>query len=122
VRVGYLANPIFVGPLPKLFGYSVEGGNVMADIRDLLTNLDLTKRWALGVGLLTLIIILAFKHCMPRAPSILFAVIAAITATELRSRSREIRSPPRRNWYLRGSIPYVYVNNQRQITSALLGE
>lgn len=105
MRVGYLAIPIIVGPLPKLFGYSVEGGNVVADIRDLLTNLDLTKSWALGIGRLTLTIILAFKHWMPRAPGILCAVIAAIAATVLRSRSREIRSPPRRNWYLRDSIP-----------------
>ena len=105
MRVGYLAIPIIVGPLPKLFGYSVEGGNVVDNIRDFLTNLDLTKRWALGVGLLTLISILTFKHRMPRAQGIVFAVIAAIAATVLRSRSREIRSPPRRNWYLRDSIP-----------------
>jgi high affinity sulfate transporter 1 len=86
VRVGYLAGlaiTIFVGQLPKLFGYSVEGGNLIADIRDFLTNLDQTNIWALGVGLLTLIIILGFKRWAPRAPGILFAVIAAITATVL---------------------------------------
>jgi high affinity sulfate transporter 1 len=86
VRVGYLAGlaiTIFVGQLPKLFGYSVEGGNLIADTRDFLTNLDLTNIWALGVGLLCLIIILGFKRWAPRAPGILFAVIAAIAATVL---------------------------------------
>ena len=86
VRVGYLAGlaiTIFVGQLPKLFGFSVEGGNLVADLRDFLTNLDQTNIWALGVGLLTLIIILGFKRWAPRAPGILFAVIAAIAATVL---------------------------------------
>jgi len=86
VRVGYLAGlaiTIFVGQLPKLFGYSVEGGNVVADIRDFLTNLDQTNIWALGVGLITLVIILGFKRWMPRAPGILFAVVAAIAVTVL---------------------------------------
>ena len=86
VRVGYLAGlaiTIFVSQLPKLFGYSVEGGNLVADIRDFLANLNQTNIWALGVGLLTLVIILGFKRWMPRAPGILFAVIAAIAATVL---------------------------------------
>jgi high affinity sulfate transporter 1 len=86
VRVGYLAGlaiTIFVSQLPKLFGYSVEGGNLVADIRDFITNLDQTNIWALGVGLLCLVIILGFKRWAPRAPGILFAVIAAIAATVL---------------------------------------
>jgi high affinity sulfate transporter 1 len=86
VRVGYLAGlaiTIFIGQLPKLFGFSVEGGNLVADIRDFLTNLDQTNIWALGVGLLCLAIILGFKRWAPRAPGILFAVIAAIAATVL---------------------------------------
>ncbi|UCF29197.1 MAG: sulfate permease [Chloroflexota bacterium] len=86
VRVGYLAGlaiTIFVGQLPKLFGFSVEGGNFIADVRDFIANLDQTNFWALGVGLLTLIIILGFKRWAPRAPGILFGVIAAIAATVL---------------------------------------
>ncbi len=86
VRVGYLAGlaiTIFVGQLPGLFGYSVEGGNLIADMRDFLTNLDQTNIWALGVGVLCLVIILGFKRWAPRAPGILFAVIAAIAATVL---------------------------------------
>ena len=86
VRVGYLAGlaiTIFVGQLPKLFGFSIEGGNFIADVRDFIANLDQTNFWALGVGLLTLIIILGFKRWAPRAPGILFGVIAAIAATVL---------------------------------------
>lgn len=86
VRVGYLAGlaiTIFVGQLPKLFGFSVEGGNFIADVRDFIANLDQTNFWALGVGLLTLIIILGFKRWAPRAPGILFGVVAAIAATVL---------------------------------------
>ena len=61
VRVGYLAGlaiTIFVGQLPKLFGFSVEGGNVIEDTVAFLANLDQTNIWALGVGLLCLVIIL----------------------------------------------------------------
>jgi high affinity sulfate transporter 1 len=86
VRVGYLAGlaiTIFVGQLPGLFGYSVEGGNLIADTRDFLANLDQTNIWALGVGVLCLVIILGFKRWAPKAPGILFAVIAAIAATVL---------------------------------------
>jgi high affinity sulfate transporter 1 len=86
VRVGYLAGlaiTIFVGQLPGLFGYDVEGGNLIVDIREFLTNLDQTNIWALGVGILCLVIILGFKRWFPRAPGILFAVIAAIGATVL---------------------------------------
>jgi len=86
VRVGYLAGlaiTIFVGQLPKLFGFSVDGGNLIADSRDFLLNLDQTNIWSLGVGLLCLVIILGFKRWAPRAPGILFAVIAAIAVTVL---------------------------------------
>ena len=86
VRVGYLAGlaiTIFVGQLPKLFGFSVEGGNLIVDTRDFLVNLDETNIWALGVGLLCLVIILGLKRWAPRAPGILFAVIAAIAVTVL---------------------------------------
>jgi high affinity sulfate transporter 1 len=86
VRVGYLAGlaiTIFVGQLPKLFGFSTEGGNFIDDIREFLVNLDQTNLYALGVGLLCLGIILAFRHWLPRAPGILFAVIAAIATIVL---------------------------------------
>jgi len=72
VRLGYMAGlaiTIFVGQLPKLFGYSVEGGNVFQDMVAFLQNLDQTNFWALGVGLLSLLIIFGnsgsryCRHC-----------------------------------------------------------
>jgi MFS superfamily sulfate permease-like transporter len=84
VRVGYLtglAVTIFVGQLPKLFGFSVEGGNAIQDTIAFLANLDQTNVWALGVGLLCLVIILGLRRWAPRAPGILIAVVAAIAVT-----------------------------------------
>jgi len=84
VRVGYLAGlaiTIFLGQLPKLFGYSVEGGNAIDDAIAFLTNLGQTNTYALGVGLLCLVIILGLKRWAPRIPGILVAVVVAIAAT-----------------------------------------
>ena len=86
VRVGYLAGlaiTIFIGQLPDLFGYSIEGGNAIQDTLGFLSNLDQTNIYTLGVGLLCLVIILGLKRWVPRAPGILFAVVAAIAATVL---------------------------------------
>ena len=84
VRVGYLAGlavTIFVGQLPKLFGFSVDADSFIEEIGAFLQNLDQTNLWALGVGLMTLIIILVLKRWKPMWPGILIAVIAAIAAT-----------------------------------------
>jgi len=86
VRVGYLAGlaiTIFIGQLPDLFGYSIEGGNAIQDTLGFLSNLDQTNIYTLGVGLLCLVIILGLKRWVPRAPGILFAVVAAIAVTVL---------------------------------------
>jgi len=84
VRVGYLAGlavTIFVGQLPKLFGFSVDADSFTQEIGAFLQNLDQTNVYALGVGLLTLIIILGLKRWRPNWPGVLIAVIAAIAAT-----------------------------------------
>ncbi len=86
VRVGYLVGlsvTIIVGQLPKLFGFSVDGGNVIAEFRNFLINLDLTNPWTLAVGTLCLVIILGLKRWAPRLPGILIAVVAAIAVTVL---------------------------------------
>jgi len=55
VRVGYLAGlaiTIFVGQLPKLFGFSTDADNFIEEITAFVVNLDQTNIWALGVGLM----------------------------------------------------------------------
>jgi high affinity sulfate transporter 1 len=84
VRVGYLVGlsvTIFVGQLPKLFGFSTDGGNVIEEFRAFLANLDLTNPWTLSVGILCLAIILGLQRWAPRLPGILIAVVAAIAVT-----------------------------------------
>ena len=86
VRVGYLAGlaiTIFIGQLPDLFGFSIEGGNVIQDTLEFLANLDQTNIYTLGVGLLCLMIILGLGRLAPRVPGILIAVVAAIAVTVL---------------------------------------
>lgn len=81
VRVGYLAGlaiTILVGQLPKLFGFSVDGDNLIQGAAEFLENIDQTNFWALGVGLLCLIIILGLRRWKPRVPGILVAVVIAI--------------------------------------------
>jgi MFS superfamily sulfate permease-like transporter len=78
-----LAITIFVGQLPKLFGFSVEGGNIVQDAVAFLENLAHTHFWALGVGLLALAIIFTLRRWAPRVPGILVAVIVAIAVSAL---------------------------------------
>ena len=86
VRLGYMAGlalTIFVGQLPKLFGFSVDGGNVIQDFVAFLQNLDQTNFWALGVGLLSLLIIFGLRRWSTRIPGILVAVIVAIVVSSV---------------------------------------
>jgi high affinity sulfate transporter 1 len=81
VRVGYLAGlaiTIFIGQLPKLFGFSTDADNLVEEVTAFLANLDQTNIWALSVGLMCLIIILGLKKWKPTWPGILIAVVAAI--------------------------------------------
>ena len=83
VRVGYLAGlavTIFVGQLPKLFGFSTDADNFLQEVAAFVQNLDETNVYALGVGLLTLGIILGLKKWKPNWPGVLIAVVAAILA------------------------------------------
>ncbi len=84
VRIGYLAGlavTIFIGQLPKLFGFSIDASGTLQELVAFLQNLDLTNEWALGVGLMTLAIILVLKRWKPMWPGILIAVVAAIAVT-----------------------------------------
>ena len=84
VRVGYLAGlavTIFVGQLPKLFGYSVDADGLVQEFVAFLKNLDQTNPWTLAVGLLTLFLILGLKRWAPRIPGVLVAVVLSIAVT-----------------------------------------
>jgi high affinity sulfate transporter 1 len=84
VRIGYLAGlaiTIFIGQLPKLFGFSVDADSLVQESKAFLTNLNQTNIYALGVGLLCLVIILGLKRWKPRVPGILIAVVAGIAVT-----------------------------------------
>ena len=81
VRTGYLAGlavVIFIGQLPKLFGFSTDAEGLVAEAIAFVWGLDMTNAWALGIGLLSLGIILGLKRFSPRTPGILIAVVAAI--------------------------------------------
>jgi high affinity sulfate transporter 1 len=85
VRVGYLAGlavTIFIGQLPKLFGYSVDADGLIQEFVLFLKNLDQTNLWTLAVGLLALLIMLGLKRWAPRIPGVLVAVVVAIAATQ----------------------------------------
>jgi high affinity sulfate transporter 1 len=81
VRTGYLAGlaiVIFVGQLPKLFGFSTDADGLVAEVVAFVGSLDMTNAWALGIGLLSLGIIVALQRLAPRVPGILVAVVVAI--------------------------------------------
>jgi high affinity sulfate transporter 1 len=81
VRTGYLAGlaiVIFIGQLPKLFGFSTDASGLLGEASAFLQGVDQTNPWALGIGLLSLVIILGLMRVSPRAPGILVAVVVAI--------------------------------------------
>jgi high affinity sulfate transporter 1 len=81
VRTGYLAGlsiTIFIGQLPKLFGFSTDASGLVNEVRAFLEGLDQTNAWALAIGLLSLAIILGLKRLRPRTPGILIAVVVSI--------------------------------------------
>lgn len=84
VRLGYLAGlavTIFVGQLPKLFGFSIDADTFFQEITYFWQGLDQTNVHALTVGLLCLVIILGLKRLRPKLPGVLIAVLAAIAVT-----------------------------------------
>jgi high affinity sulfate transporter 1 len=81
VRTGYLAGlavVILIGQLPKLFGFSTDADGLVAEVGAFIGGLAMTNPWALGIGLLSLGVILGLKWLSPRTPGILVAVVVAI--------------------------------------------
>ena len=81
VRLGYLAGlavTIFIGQLPKLFGFSIAADSFLHEITLFVQNLSQTNGYALGIGLFCLVTILGLKRWKPTWPGILIAVVVAI--------------------------------------------
>ena len=84
VRTGYLAGlavVIFIGQLPKLFGFSTDASGLVDELVAFAQSIDQTNLWALGIGLVSLALVLGLKRFTPRVPGILVAVVVAIVVS-----------------------------------------
>ncbi|MEV4641452.1 sulfate permease [Actinoplanes sp. NPDC049548] len=87
-QIGYmngLAVTILVGQLPKLFGFSVDGDNLISEAAGFVRGVagGETVPAALAVGLFTLTVIVVLQRWLPKVPAVLVAVVGAIAATWL---------------------------------------
>jgi high affinity sulfate transporter 1 len=85
-RIGYmngLALTIFIGQLPKLFGFSVDASGLIGEAVAFVQGLAAGKVVVAAalIGLVSLGIVLAFDRWLPRIPGVLVAVLVAIAAT-----------------------------------------
>ena len=83
VRYGYLngiALTVIVSQLPKLFGFSVTGSDVITEFRHFVEGVSdgRTNLTALAIGAGSLATILVVRHVAPRAPAVLLTVIGSI--------------------------------------------
>lgn len=88
IRTGYLhgiALTVIVGQLPKLFGFSVSGENVIQEAQAFIQGLadGLTNPAALLLGIGSVAAIVAFRRWLPAIPGILVAVVGATLLTGL---------------------------------------
>ena len=82
VRVGYLngiALVVVVGQLPKLFGFSTDATGFFDEVRAFVEGVksDDTVAASLVIGLVSLAVILGFRHWLPKVPGVLVAVVGA---------------------------------------------
>jgi high affinity sulfate transporter 1 len=85
-QIGYLnglALTIFVGQLPKLFGFSVDADGFIDELRGFVRGVadGQTLGAALAVGLGGLVVILGLGKVAPKIPGVLVAVVGAIVVT-----------------------------------------
>ena len=88
IQVGYingLALVIFVGQLPKLFGFSTDASGfineTIAFVQGVLNGLTVPA--ALGIGLFSVALMLVLARFIPRIPGVLIAVIAAMVIANI---------------------------------------
>lgn len=80
-----LAITILVGQLPKLFGFSTDVNGFVAEVRAFATGVadGKTVPAALAIGVLSLVVIWVLQRIVPKAPSVLIAVVMSIAAASL---------------------------------------
>jgi MFS superfamily sulfate permease-like transporter len=88
IRYGYLngiALTVLAGQLPKVFGFSVSGANLIEETVSLVRGIlaQQTNWFALAIGAACLILILGLKRYLPAVPGVLVAVVAATVAVAL---------------------------------------
>jgi high affinity sulfate transporter 1 len=87
-QIGYmigLALTIFVGQLPKLFGFSVDADGLIDETKAFFNGVadGKTVAAALAVGLSALVLILVLQRLMPKFPGLLLTVALSILAVSL---------------------------------------
>jgi MFS superfamily sulfate permease-like transporter len=83
--VGYmngLAVTILVSQLPKLFGFSVDGDNFLADVTGFVQGLadGDTVAASLAIGLFGVVLIVGLQRLFPKLPGVLLVVVLATMA------------------------------------------
>ena len=86
IRYGYLngiALTILASQLPKLFGFSVDGETAVDNLRQFVDGVrdGQTNSTALTLGLVSLVLIVGLRRWVPRLPSLLLVIVAAIVVT-----------------------------------------
>ncbi|MEE3719435.1 SulP family inorganic anion transporter [Tumidithrix elongata RA019] len=86
IRYGYLngiALTVFIGQLPKLFGFSVHGNSLLQELNELVQGILAGKtNWtAFAIGISCLATILGFKRFFPKISGVLVAAIGATLIT-----------------------------------------
>jgi high affinity sulfate transporter 1 len=86
IRIGSLngiALTVFVGQLPRLFGFSVDAEGVPDETRAFVEGVasGLTNPTALGLGLGSIAVIVICRRWQPRIPGILIAAVGATVVT-----------------------------------------
>lgn len=70
-----IAIVIIIGQLSDFTGYEIQGANYLADVLDLLNNLDQINLATLGIGILTIVLILVLDRTPLKSFSMLLALI-----------------------------------------------
>ena len=95
ILTGYLAGAaviIAASQIPKLFGISPSGDEWWQQIGEVLTSIDDSNGWSLGIGICSIIVLLVLQRTLPRLPAALIAMAFAtifVAATDAAS-SRDV--------------------------------